>query len=111
MKRVELEVYSEASNYAVMKPPGRQFPGAVVQGDSLSILCAEAKEIAQRIKALNVKDEELLYVVQHHQENLLSRLLHYQEVLAHHGIRLPYSPSASKAELVVLVPQERDHDA
>lgn len=111
MKRVELEVYSETSNYAIVKPPGRQFPGAVVQGDSLSILCAEAKELAQRIKALNVHDEELLYLARDHQESLLSRLVHYQEVLAEHGIRLPYSEPVSKADLVVLVPEEPSSDA
>ena len=111
MQRVALEVYAETSNYAIVKPPGREFPGAVVQGDSLSILCAEAAEIAQRIKALNVQDEELLYLVQDHQERLLSRLIHYQEVLAQHGIRRPYAKPVSKADLVVLVPEDRENGA
>jgi hypothetical protein len=60
MKLVELEVYSDASNHAVIRPPGRRFPGSVVQGDSLSSLCAEAKELSERIRSLQVQDEELL---------------------------------------------------
>ena len=30
-----LEVYAADSNYAVVKPPGRHYPGAVIQGDGL----------------------------------------------------------------------------
>jgi hypothetical protein len=38
MTKMEIEVYSEATNQAVVQMPGRQFPGSVIQGDSLSIL-------------------------------------------------------------------------
>jgi hypothetical protein len=110
MKLVELEVFSDASNQAVIRPPGRRFPGSVVQGDSLSILCAEAKEISERIRALEVKDEELLYLAQDHQEALLGRLLHYQQVLAEHGISLPYGQAAQPSDLVVLVSEEEGNE-
>jgi len=52
MMIVELEVYSEASNQAVIKAPGRQFPGIVVQGDSLSLLGAQARELSARLRQL-----------------------------------------------------------
>lgn len=48
MKIVELEVYSEACNLAVVKPPERRLPGVVVQSDSLSILSTEVKELSER---------------------------------------------------------------
>ena len=35
MERVEVELFSDGSNDAVVRMPGRQFPGMVVQGDSL----------------------------------------------------------------------------
>jgi len=108
MKRIELEVYSEASNHAVIRPPDRRFPGSVVQGDSLSILCAEAQEISERLRDLHIQDEELLYLAQGLQEKLLARLLHYQEVLIAHGIELPYSRPAHESSLVVLVPGARE---
>jgi hypothetical protein len=103
VKRVELEVYSETSNHAIVRPPGRRFPGSVIQGDSLSILCAEAQALSERIRALQVTDEELLYLAQTHQEKLLDRLLHYQQVLLAHGISLPYEQPAQASDLVVLV--------
>ena len=85
--------------------PGRQFPGSVIQGDSLSILCAEAKEISARLKQASCADEELLYLAQEHQEKLLERLLHYQGVLAEHQISLPYSAPVESSDLVALVPE------
>jgi hypothetical protein len=103
MKMVELEVFSEASNHAVIRPRGRRFPGAVVQGDSLWSLCDEAKEISERLRSLEISDEELLHLAQMHQENLLSRLLHYQQVLAEHGMSLPYSTPAQASDLVTLI--------
>ncbi len=105
MKLLKIAVYSEASNHAIVTPPGRQFPGAVVQGDSLSILCAEARTISMRLKDLGITDEELLHTAQEHQEKLLNRLLHYQTVLATHGIELPYSPTAAASDLITLVPE------
>ena len=108
MKREELEVFSEASNYAIVRPPGRNFPGAVIQGDSLSILCAEARAIASQVRSLKIEDEEFLYLVQEHQDKLLGRLLHYQRVLAEHGITLPYSVPAQESDLVVLVEESPD---
>lgn len=43
MERKELEVFSEASNYGIVRMPGRQFPGCVVQGDSLSIMAVRKR--------------------------------------------------------------------
>lgn len=104
MRVVEVEVYSELSNLAVVKPPGRQFPGIVVQGDSLSTLCADAKELSQRMRKLGIQDEELLYLAQGLQEELLARQLHYQAVLSEHGMALPYAQPATAGDLVALVP-------
>ncbi|HKD35261.1 MAG TPA: hypothetical protein VKB78_00630 [Pirellulales bacterium] len=79
MKRLELEVLSDASNAAVVRMPGRHFPGVVVQGDTLSNIAA------------NVKDspEEALAV-------LHSLLAHYINVLDHEGLPLPFSRPAIK---------------
>lgn len=106
MMIVELEVYSEASNQAVIKAPGRQFPGIVVQGDSLSLLGAQARELSARLRQLGVLDEDLLHLAQGLQEQLLERQLHYQQVLAEHGLALPYSQPASASDLVVLIPDD-----
>lgn len=103
MALITLNVLSEQSNHAVVQLPARQFPGSVVQGNSLAILCSEAKEISQRLLQTGCTDEDLLYLAQEHQEKLLARLLHYQEVLAAHGIPLPYSAAAEPSDFVALV--------
>jgi hypothetical protein len=110
MKIIALNVLSEQSNYAVVHMPGREFPGSVIQGDSLSILCAEAKAISSRLKELTCADEELLALAQEHQEKLLGRLLHYQSVLAEHHAPLPYSKAAESGDLVVFI-EEGDSNA
>jgi len=109
MELVELEVYSQDTNYAIIRPPRRRFPGAVVQGDSLYILCDEAQYISRRLKELATTDKELLYAAQDHQEKLLGRLLHYQAVLAAHGINLPYASPASPSDLVTLVSDDDEN--
>ena len=38
MERVEVELFTDGSNNAVVRMPGRQFPGVVVQGDSKETL-------------------------------------------------------------------------
>ncbi len=43
MKLEKVEIYSDAPNMAVMKHPGRQYPGSLIQGDSLFSLTQSAK--------------------------------------------------------------------
>ncbi len=83
MKRHKLEIFSETSNYGIVKMPGRHFPGCVIQGDSLHILVGMARNIAKKLP----KDEnaqELLAMLE-------SRLDHYADTLKQHEIRLPYN--------------------
>jgi hypothetical protein len=102
-----LEVYATDSNYAVIKPPGRQFPGAVIQGDSLSILCSLITDIARWFRDSGPTDDpEVLGNVQELTELLVGRLLHYQQVLDAHGIGLPYTRPVTEADLVRLLPDE-----
>lgn len=51
MPKIELEVYSDASNSAVIQTPGRRFPGSVIQGDSLAILCEDLRNVALWVEA------------------------------------------------------------
>ena len=106
-----LEVYSESSNYAIVRLPGREFPGSVIQGDTLASLCGDARELSIRLRAVGPQDEELLWIAQRIQEQLLGRLLHYQKVLSEHGMRLPYGAPAAAEDQVVLVTPEPDSEA
>jgi predicted RNase H-like HicB family nuclease len=101
-----LEVYSRESNYAIVKPPGRRFPGCVIQGDSLSILCAHTRTIADVVSRADIASEEFLEAVEDLNNELIWRILHYQAVLAKHGIKLPYAQPFSEADIVRLLPDD-----
>lgn len=99
-----LEVYSRDSNFAVIKPPGRNYPGCVIQGDSLANLCRMAKNIAAFTVNSNIDDEDFLDNVQELTNSLIGRLLHYQDVLTNHGIDFPHVYPFDRGDLVELLP-------
>lgn len=90
MEKIELEVFSQASNFAVIRVPGRRFPGSVIQGDSLSILYHQAAFVARR--ARTTSDTELIEAADYLCELITERLRHYEEVLQAAGIDFPYAP-------------------
>jgi hypothetical protein len=45
MERVEAELFTDGGNNAVVRLPGRRFPGVLIQGDSLSILRSDVAEV------------------------------------------------------------------
>lgn len=110
METLPLEVYATDSNYAVIKPPGRNFPGCVIQGDSLSILCSTIKDVFARLRQNEIHDEELLWDVQDLNNSLVGRILHYQRVLDVHGVPLPYTRRFSDRDLIELVAESGGED-
>lgn len=44
MRSEDVEIFSDMTNAAVMRHPGRKFPGVLIQGDTLYTLCREADE-------------------------------------------------------------------
>lgn len=88
MEKIELEVYSQAINQAVVKMPQRRFPGLVIQGDTMSILVTLAETIYERAKKSS--DSELLEEADELKDRLKAFLLHYETVLGAHQLDLPY---------------------
>ena len=88
MERKELEVFSALSNYAIVRMPGRSYPGCVIQGDSLSILLSYI-ERAHSL-ALGTGNSELIDELASLKESLEDRLIHYEQVIKAHGFDLPY---------------------
>ncbi|MCB1586654.1 MAG: hypothetical protein KDI59_10980 [Xanthomonadales bacterium] len=88
MKKEEVEIYSDASNIAVMRHPGREFPGSLIQGDSLYSLLQNIKEAKQEID--NGDSGEASEILNDVIENLTFRLEHYKKVLKEHGRDLPF---------------------
>jgi hypothetical protein len=89
MRKVEVEILSDAVNAAVIKLPGRKFPGIVIQGDSLKLLLdstLEASELAHESGNLSI-EESLSDLVQ----LLRGYLDAYEGTLREQNHPLPYS--------------------
>jgi len=89
MKKESVEIYSDATNQAVIKHPGRNYPGVLIQGDTLYFLCQSLDEACKSIKE---KDYENAYDEINELRNALwEKLNHYKVVLGEHDIELPFS--------------------
>lgn len=108
MELQPLEVFSSAMNSAVIKPPGRHYPGVVIQGDSLSILCGLAKYAAIRVRDGETDHEDFLYDLEQLQHTLLAHMIHYQKVLRAHDIQLPYGTPYDESDYIQLTPEESE---
>jgi hypothetical protein len=88
MATVEVELLTDGGNNAVVRFPGRKYPGVLIQGDTLSTLITTTSEA---IAALDRSDatvaQELLRELAAH---LLETQERYERALREHGIELPY---------------------
>lgn len=86
MRIEKIEVYSDAVNSAVMRHPGRRFPGVLVQGDTLHSFATRVEEALAVIEPETDAYYELLYV----RDGLVRLRDHYKAVLNEHDIGLPF---------------------
>ncbi|MGL5839436.1 MAG: DUF6959 family protein [Sphingorhabdus sp.] len=87
MRINEVEIYSDTTNAAVMRHPGRRFPGTLVQGDSLSALCHFADGVCRAVGRGQPGFDEANEL----RNMLQGYLAHYINVLDEHSIPLPFS--------------------
>ncbi|MDX6361047.1 DUF6959 family protein [Streptomyces sp. NPDC058274] len=88
MERIEAELFTDGGNDAVVRMPGRQFPGILVQGDALHILrsdVAEVVEACERGDLEEARDSAGLLLA-----NLDALLARYEAALGEHEISRPY---------------------
>ncbi|MFG6430353.1 DUF6959 family protein [Roseateles sp. LYH14W] len=90
MREQAVEIYSDATNAAVMRHPERRFPGVLMQGDTLNELVRELNRVQADVQLLNSDVAEDIADIR---DNLQSLLDHYETTLSAHGIALPYSKS------------------
>ncbi len=87
MRLESVEIYSDATNAAVMRHPGRRFPGLLMQGDTLYALCKSADEICQAMGRGSAGFDEANEI----RNRLWELLNHYKATLDSHGLPLPFS--------------------
>jgi hypothetical protein len=88
MNEINVRLLADVVNAVVLITPGRNFPGMVIQGDSLRglhRLAVRVQELAHALQNSELEDEadEL-------RERLEERIVLYESVLDRHDIPLPY---------------------
>lgn len=87
MRNEPVEIYSDQTNAAIMRHPGRRFPGLLIQGDTLHSLCKEADTICAAIGPEHPGFEDANDL----RNRLWAFLNHYKVVLTEHHLPLPFS--------------------
>ena len=85
--RIEaVEIYSDATNAAVMRHPDRKFPGMLIQGDTLHSLSRMASDALAGAEP----ESDQWYELKDLTEALQQRVDHYTYVMREHGLELPF---------------------
>ena len=91
MREEAVEILSDKANAAVIRHPGRRFPGVLVQGDTLYGLCQTADAACREVGRGALGFDEMNEV-----RNALWGLLnHYKSVLSEHEVSLPFSEQSA----------------
>jgi hypothetical protein len=89
MEPVEAELFTSGGNGAIVRLPGRRFPGVLVQGDSLSVLLSMAETVETLLAA--GRTPEAAEGLGDLADSLGSMLRDYEAVLREHGMTPPYA--------------------
>lgn len=87
MRLEQVEIFSDATNAAVLRHPGRRHPGCLIQGDSLFTLVQTLGSVQGESGRLSDDASAGLAEVTEHLGELLA---HYRTVLAQHHVELPF---------------------
>ena len=83
------QVLEAENNVAVVQLAGRKYPGILIQGDSISILLSDLKDVRNAInKSDRLSASTTLDAIE---ERLEASLAYYESVLEKRGISLPYA--------------------
>ena len=88
MDQITVEALSLQTNAAIIRLPGRSFPGMVMQGDTLRALLGDIEEVQQMVAGIG--RPELEEAVRALHDNIAGRLRFYERTLDQHGIKKPY---------------------
>ncbi|NTX52681.1 hypothetical protein HUA74_14150 [Myxococcus sp. CA051A] len=88
MTLIEVELFTTPGNNAVIRLPGRRFPGVVIQGDTLhSMVITTSEALSALMQGDTSTAQELL---QESVEQLRDAQERYAAALQEHGLALPY---------------------
>ncbi|MDP9918372.1 putative S18 family serine protease [Variovorax boronicumulans] len=83
-----LELLGRPVNFAVVQLPERNYPGVVIQGDTLNGLVRRLEEMSALVKSNQLED--LTMEIEEMREQLSAARGYYEATCTEHGIELPY---------------------
>lgn len=86
MRTEPVDIFSDATNAAVMRHPGRRFPGILIQGDTLYTMCDRADAACREL----VQGSDAYGELNNLRNQLWKLLNHYKSVLDEHNLPLPF---------------------
>lgn len=87
----ELEILNSTSNAVIAKHSDREYPGILIQGDTLRILLDDIGELREELEAGELDSAK--EISEALQERVKSFLIYYENVLGKKGLSLPYMES------------------
>ncbi|WP_116199559.1 DUF6959 family protein [Amycolatopsis circi] len=89
MQRIKAELFTDPGNNAVVRMPGRKFPGVLIQGDSLSILRGDLAHIVKSCAEGDLDEaRESAAIILADLDAMLDR---YCDTLRAHDIPVPFA--------------------
>jgi hypothetical protein len=85
---IKIDYIKYIGNAIVAKSADRNYPGILIQGDSLRILLTDLSELSDEISSENLEDAK--DIADSLQEKLKDILRLYEQALDENGISLPY---------------------
>ena len=86
MRTETVEMYSDTTNVAIIRLPGRQFPGMLIQGDTLYNLSRMAADALAGAEPQSDHWHDIKELA----DQLQSRVSYYAQILREHGMELPF---------------------
>lgn len=87
MRKIEVEIFSDAVNAAIIRHPERQFPGVLVQGDTMFSMAKLAKNIMECLD----QEDDLYWEMKDLEAMLNGFVQHYTSILKSHHMSLPFN--------------------
>tara|TARA_R110002074_G_C12341455_1_gene648827 strand:+ start:400 stop:699 length:300 start_codon:yes stop_codon:yes gene_type:complete len=84
----EFELLNDATNAVVVRHPERNFPGLLIQGDTLKTLLDDIDELREEAFAGDLESVKEISIIL--QDKFTELLTHYEKVLTEHGLEHPY---------------------
>ena len=94
MKFESCELLDTAGNSAVVRRFDREFPGVLIQGDTLRCILYEVEELIEEANSGDLVSINEISVVL--KEKLSDMLKHYEKTLIKHNIKIPYMTHVSE---------------